>query len=163
MHAKPQKEHEWLQKLVGEWTFEGECIMAPGQPPMKSTGTESVRSLGGLWTIGEGRGDMPDASGSPDSIMTLGYDPQKGHFVGSFVASMMTHLWIYERGALDAAGTVLTLEARGPSFSGEGAMVDYQDVIAWTGDDQRTLSSRMRMEDGSWSPPFMTARYRRKR
>ena len=42
-------------------------------------------------------------------------------------------------------------------------MVDYQDVIAWTGDDERTLSSRMRMEDGSWSPAFMTARYRRQR
>ena len=90
MHAKPQKEHEWLQTLVGEWTIEGECIMGPDQPPMKSTGTESVRSLGGLWTIGEGRGEMPDGSGPSSSIMTLGYDPQKGHFVGSFVASMMT-------------------------------------------------------------------------
>ncbi len=24
MHAKPQKEHEWLQKLIGEWTYESE-------------------------------------------------------------------------------------------------------------------------------------------
>jgi hypothetical protein len=95
--------------------------------------------------------------------MTLGYDPQKGHFVGSFVASMMTHLWIYERGTLDAAGKVLTLDARGPTFSGDGAMVDYQDIIEWKSDDHRILSSRMRGEDGSWSPVFMTAHYRRKR
>jgi hypothetical protein len=27
--AEPQKEDEWLRKLVGEWTFEGEMTMAP--------------------------------------------------------------------------------------------------------------------------------------
>jgi hypothetical protein len=162
MKAEPQKEHAWLQKLVGEWIFEGECVMGPQQPPMKSTGVESVRSLGGLWAICEGRGEMPDGSGPSNSIMTLGYDPQKGCFVGSFVASMMSHLWIYERGTLDSAGKVLTLEAKGPSFSGDGKIVDYQDIIEWTGDDNRTLSSRMRGEDGSWTPFFMTARYRRK-
>jgi hypothetical protein len=163
MQAKPQKEHEWLQRLVGEWTFEGECSMGPDQPPMKNTGVESVRSLGGLWTIGEGRGEMPDGGGPMTSIMTLGYDPQKGTFVGSFVASMMTHLWIYERGTLDASGKVLTLDARGPSFSGDGTMADYQDMIELLGDDHRTLSSRVRGEDGTWSPVFMSAHYRRKR
>lgn len=50
MKAEAQKEHEWLHKLVGEWSFEGECGMGPDQPPMKSTGSETVRSLGGLWT-----------------------------------------------------------------------------------------------------------------
>ncbi|TXT39001.1 MAG: ribulose kinase [Planctomycetota bacterium] len=63
MHAEPQKEHQWLQRLVGEWTFEAECSMGPDQPPMKSTGSEVVRSLGGLWTIGEGQGEMPDGGG----------------------------------------------------------------------------------------------------
>jgi hypothetical protein len=163
MKAEPQKEHQWLHKLVGDWTFEGECSMGPGQPPMKNAGVESVRSLGGLWTVGEGHGELPDGSGPATSIMTLGYDPQKGCFVGSFVASMMSHLWIYENGTLDATGKVLTLDARGPSFSGDGAIADYQDIIAWMSDDQRTLSSRMRGEDGSWGPVFMTAHYRRKR
>ena len=45
MKAEPQKEHEWLQKLVGEWASEAEATMEPGQPPAKFTGTESVRSL----------------------------------------------------------------------------------------------------------------------
>ena len=48
MPAQPQKEHQWLQKLVGEWTYEIEATMEPDQPPVKSTGTETVRSLGGL-------------------------------------------------------------------------------------------------------------------
>jgi hypothetical protein len=33
MQAEPQKEHQWLQKLVGEWTYETEAIMEPDQPP----------------------------------------------------------------------------------------------------------------------------------
>ncbi len=56
---EPQQEHQWLQRLVGEWTYEGECGMGPDQSPMKSTGKESVRSFGGLWTIGDGLSEMP--------------------------------------------------------------------------------------------------------
>ena len=33
---------------------------------------------------------------------TLGYDPAKKKYVGTFIASVMTHLWIYS-GSLDAA------------------------------------------------------------
>ncbi|HOF88403.1 MAG TPA: DUF1579 family protein, partial [Armatimonadota bacterium] len=32
---KPQKEHAWLHKMVGEWVAEGEGVMEPDQPPMK--------------------------------------------------------------------------------------------------------------------------------
>jgi hypothetical protein len=60
MKMEPQKEHQWLQRFVGEWTFEGEAMMEPGQPPAKFTGTESVRSLGDLWFLAEGQGEMPD-------------------------------------------------------------------------------------------------------
>jgi hypothetical protein len=156
---KPQQQHQWLQKLVGDWTAEMECVMQPGEPPVKNTGTESVRSLGGLWTLGEGKGETPD--GSPAiSLMTLGYDPQKERFVGSFVASMMTHMWIYE-GTLDASGKVLTLDTEGPVMSGDGGMARYQDIIAFIDDDHRTLTSRVRGEDGRWTQ-FMTAHYRRR-
>jgi hypothetical protein len=60
MPVQPQKEHQWLQKLVGEWTYETEAMMEPDQPPAKWTGTETVRSLGGLWLLAEGQGEMPD-------------------------------------------------------------------------------------------------------
>lgn len=159
MKAEPQKEHHWLHKFIGEWSFEGECITGPDQPPMKSTGSESVRSIGGLWVMGEGCGETPD--GSPaTSVITLGYDPQKQRFVGTFVASMMTNLWSYE-GALDADGKVLTLDTVGPSFSGDGTMAKYQDIIELRSDDHRVLRSRMQGDDGQWHE-FMTAHYRRK-
>ncbi len=156
---QPQSEHQWLQRLVGEWTFEGECQMGPDQPPMKSTGQESVRSLEGLWTIGEGSGEMPDG-GECRSIMTLGFDPQIKRFVGTFVASVMTHLWPYN-GTLDAAGKVLTLDSEGPSCTGDGTMAKYQDIIEFLSEDHRTLSSQFLGPDGQWVP-FMKAHYRRK-
>src|SRR5215207_10023673 len=51
MNAEPKPEHRWLQQFVGEWTFETEAVMGPDQPPMKYTGTESVRTLGDLWVL----------------------------------------------------------------------------------------------------------------
>jgi hypothetical protein len=159
MFAKPQQEHEWLQKLVGDWAGEFECVMGPDQPPVTHTGTESVRSFGGLWTVGEGTGTMPDG-GQMQSIMTLGYDPAKKAYVGNFIASCMTHQWIYEGGSLDAAGKVLTLNAEGPSFAGDGTMAKYQDIIEFISDDHRTLSSQVLGPDGKWTR-FMTGHYRR--
>jgi len=158
---QPQKEHQWLQKLVGEWTYENECAMGPDQPPAKHTGTDSVRSLGGLWMLCEGRGEMP-GGGISTSVMTLGYDPDQKHFVGTFIASMMTYLWIYEQGTLDASGKVLTLNATGPSFTEPGKMIQYQDIIEFVSDNHRTLSSQTIGDDGKWHR-FMTAHYRRKK
>lgn len=133
--------------------------MGPDEPPMKTTGREVVRSLGKFWTIGEGEGNVPDGD-SCDSIMTLGYDPQTKRFVGSFVASAMTHFWSY-KGSLDASGKVLTLDTVGPSFSGDGTMANYQDIIEFITHDHRTLTARVQGADGSWQQ-FMTSHYRRK-
>ena len=158
MMPEPQKEHAWLQKLVGEWTYEHEAKMGPDQPPMTSTGTESVRSLGGLWVSGESQCTMPD--GTPGTmVITLGYDPQKGRFVGTFVGSMMTNLWVYD-GALDASERVLTLEADGPSFTDPSATSKYRDIVEIVSDDHRMLRSAVLGDDGVWHE-FMTAHYRR--
>jgi hypothetical protein len=138
--------------------MEAECLMGPDQPPVKTTGSQTVRMLGNLWMVGEGEGERPDGT-MARSIITLGYDPEKKRFVGTFVASMMTHLWPYE-GALD--GNVLTLNSEGPSFSGDGSTVKYQDIIEAVNDDHWILRSRMPSEDGKWVQ-FMTAHYRRRK
>jgi len=155
--AAPQKEHLWLQRMVGEWTFEVEASMTPGEPSVKLPGTETVRSLGGLWTLAEGVGETPE--GAPaKSLMTLGYDPQKKRFVGTFVASMMTHMWVYD-GALDAGANKLTLDTEGP---GAGKTASFQDIIEFKSKDERTMTSQMRNDDGTWTQ-VMTATYRRKK
>jgi hypothetical protein len=157
--AEPQEEHRWLLKLVGDWTLEAEAG-APGEPPTKSTGTERVRAVGDVWMVAEGEGEMP-GGGIGTSVMTLGYDPQKKRFVGTWIGSMMTHLWLYD-GALDAGKKVLTLDSEGPSMKGDGTLAKYQDAIEVKSDDHRVLTSRVLGEDGKWTL-FMTAHYRRKK
>ena len=106
MKSELQPEHHWLQKLVGEWTYEHEMAMEPGGPLQKFTGTETVRTLGGFWVLCEGRGEMP-GGGEAVTVMTLGYDPAKKRYVGTFIGSMMSYLWLYD-GELDAAANKLT-------------------------------------------------------
>jgi hypothetical protein len=114
MHCEPTKEHQWLQKFVGEWTYESEGPPSPdqppGQPPSKFTGTESVRSIGGIWIQGEGRGQMP-GGGEAIMVLTIGYNPATKRYVGTWIGSMMTMLWVYD-GELDAAGRILTQDGQ---------------------------------------------------
>ena len=155
--TQPQAEHKWLQKLVGDWTYESEMVGSE-TPAEKCGGTESVRSLGGLWVLAEGKGEMP--GGLPATmLMTLGYDPQRKRFIGTWIGSMMTHMWVYD-GELDATGRILSLHAEGPSFAGDGTMAKYKDVIEIVSDDQRTLTGNLLGDDGKWTT-FMTAHYRR--
>jgi hypothetical protein len=159
MHEDPKKEHEWLKQLVGEWTYEHEASMGPGEPPVKCVGTESVRAVGDLWVVCEGRGEMPNG-GVATTIMTLGYDAAKQRYAGTFIGSMMTHLWVYD-GQLEAGGSVLTLDTEGPTFTGDGKTAKYRDSIEVQGAGHRTLTSRVLGDDGRWTA-FMTARYRRR-
>jgi hypothetical protein len=150
---EPQAEHRWLQKLVGEWTYETE------HEGVRATGTERGRSIGGLWVQLEGTGQMPGTSDPTTSVMTLGFDTATRRFTGTFVASMMTHQWLYD-GALDTANDRLTLTSAGPSMTDEGKTALYQDVIEFQSDEQRTLTASMQQPDGTWQQ-FMIVSYRR--
>jgi Protein of unknown function (DUF1579) len=157
MNVELQKQHQWLDKFIGEWTSEAEYSMEPNGEPSKSTGTEVVKSIGGVWIVAEGDSDMPDG-GVGKTIMTLGFDPQTDRFIGTFIGSMMTHLWLYN-GSLDATEKVLTLDTAGPNFS-QTAIAKYQDIIEFVSDDHRVMKSQLLMDDGNWNH-FMTAHYRR--
>lgn len=160
MHAETLPEHRWLQKLLGEWTYEHEPSGAPGEPEEKWTGSESVRSLGDVWVLAEGRVEMP-GHGPGTTLITLGYDPDKQRFVGTFIGSMMTYLWVYE-GELNAEGNKLTLRAEGPDCQTGEKIIQYRDVIEFLSDDHRTLSSYALGDDGQWTR-FMTVHYRRRK
>lgn len=157
---EPQKEHLWLQKLVGEWTYTSSASMGPDMPPESCSGTESIRSLGDLWVLAEARGEMP-GGGTMISLLTLGYEPENKRFVGTFIASAMTKLWVYEDGQLDASEKVLTMSAEGPDFTQPGKTAKYRDVIEFKSDDHRVMSSHALGDDGQWHQ-FMEATYRRR-
>ena len=165
MEATITEEHRWLHQLVGEWRVEGGTynMGADGGSGEMPPGTDTVRKLGDAWLICDGRSQMPASEGGGTTLtqMTLGYDPAKGHFVGTFIGSMMNHLWVYRRGTLDAARRALTLEAEGPAFAGPpGSMAQYRDTIEIIGPDERLLYSEVQGTDGQWTR-FMTMRYRR--
>lgn len=157
MKATAQQEHHWLQQLVGSWEYVQTCVMGPDKPPSQSTGKTHIRSLGKLWIIVESEFEM-ELGTTEKSIITLGYDPAKKLFVGTFVASMMAMLWNYE-GNLDAGHRILTLDARGPSFTGDGT-ANYQDIIEIVDKDHHLFRSRIQNKDGSWMQ-FMESTYTR--
>jgi hypothetical protein len=152
--AEITQEHAWLRRLVGEWRSE-----MPGPDGVIVRGTETVRMLGEAWLALEGRGQMPD--GAPvQMLMTIGFDPSQRCFVGTWIGSMMNHLWVYRGGALDAAKKLLALPSEGPSFEEPGKLAQYRDEIEIVSDDERLLHGNSLGADGKWNR-FMTARYQR--
>jgi hypothetical protein len=154
---KPQKEHEWLQQLVGEWDTESEIIVEPGKPPMKAKGSASARSLGGFWIVSEHKGD---AFGTPfTGILTLGYDAPKKKYLGTWIDSIMPTLWTYE-GSVDAAGKILTLESEGPGPE-PGKLMKFRESIEIKDKDHKVFTSACE-KDGKWLV-HLTINYTRKK
>lgn len=157
MNPIPTPEHEWLHQLVGTWRFEATATGADGTAH-RVTGTEEVRAVGEAWVVGEAISHEPDGS-TVTNLITLGFDTSAKHFVGTYVTSMMTFLWVY-RGALSADGRVLLLDTDGPDLTDPNSMASYQDRIEILDRDHRVLSSCGRAPDGSWQP-FMKMVYER--
>lgn len=147
--------HPWLARMVGDWTYEAECHMPDGTTS-RSSGSDSVRALGGIWVLAESEGGM--GCGDGRTQLCLGYQAEQQKFVGTFIGSMMPQLWIYQ-GQFEAEER-LVLDTEGPSFTGEGR-TRYQDILRWTGENEREMSSQYFNDQGQWVP-FMTLRYRRK-
>ena len=156
MKTDPRQEHRWLQQFLGDWTIDGEAAGAPGAPPEKFRGSERVRAFGDLWIVGEG--EMGPEGEPGRTLLALGFDARKGRFTGSFVATPMDALWVYD-GALDPSGKALALECEGPDMTGAGT-AKYRDTHRFESADHRVLTSELLGPDGKWVT-FMTAHYRR--
>jgi heme-degrading monooxygenase HmoA len=145
-------QHAWLHQLVGEWEATSEAAAEPGGEPTTWTFRESTHSLGGLWIVTEGSAEY---EGQPfRSRMTLGYDPNRGEFVGTWVDTIQTTMWTYV-GQLDAEQHVLTLEAEGPAFDDPQQTTRYRDQIELVGPGHKRMISSAQAPDGSWTV-FMT-------
>jgi uncharacterized protein YndB with AHSA1/START domain len=154
----PAAEHGWLHRMLGTWSYEAECAGPPGGEPMRAKGVERVRSLGGHWVVGESEGECPGTGDAARMVITLGWDARTQRFRGSWVGSMMPHMFVYE-GTLDADGRTLTLESEGPSFDGTGNAL-YRDVVELRSPDHRVLTSFVQAEGGEWTR-IMSCEFRR--
>lgn len=157
--APSTQEHRFLDRLLGEWlttSAGGHEDYDPDDPAQRWT--ETVRPLGPYWVVAESRGAMPDGS-QAQMVMSLGYDPRKAHYVGTWIGSMMDSLWVY-RGWIEPDGNTLTLEAEGPSFSDPGKLEIYRDAITFLDPDHRTLTGSVRQPDGTFQT-FMSNEMKR--
>lgn len=157
MGTKPEPQHAWLKNLVGTWRVESEMVMGPGGETMTSSGTETVVDFGGLWALGEGKGQMPNGD-TMEYRTGLGFDVSYKEYRGFWMANVSSHLWKYT-GELSADGKTMTLSCLGPNMMGEGD-ANYRDVIELQDENHRTLTSYGQAEDGTWNQ-FMKARYTR--
>ncbi len=147
---KPQKEHEWLQQIVGEW----DSVADMGGTTMK--GTESGRSIGGFWVMCETKAEYEKKPFT--GILTLGYSAEKKKYIGTWIDSVTGYLWSYE-GAVDAAGKKLTLESTGPGFDGKPCT--FRESIEIKDKDHKEFTSAVE-KDGKWMT-HMTVKYTRKK
>ena len=135
---------DWLDQLIGKWTFEGHGV--PDNPDHRRTGTETVVRRG-AWVIIESSG----------ARFQLALDPVTGRVTGDFVNWEDPHLWTYD-GVVEYGA--LHLRSRGPSFDAEGEETNYDDVFEIISPDERRLTGRLLGGDGQWRD-FTTTRYRR--
>jgi hypothetical protein len=148
----------FLEALAGEWSVVTHATLGPGQEPVRLSSKEAARLLGGQWLVAETKASTPD--GAPViAMLTLGYDPSIGRFVGTYISSQQTHLWSYV-GELDATGRALTLETEGPIHGDPNRVTRYREVIEVVSANHKVMRSMILGPDGEWFE-FARAEYRR--
>ncbi|HEX8295971.1 MAG TPA: DUF1579 domain-containing protein [Chthoniobacteraceae bacterium] len=155
----PAKEHAWLERFVGEWETSAEICCNPAEPPMLCAGTETAAMLGGFWLVARGSSEMGKMPF--ESVLTLGYDPKRGKYVGTWIDSMTSHLWQYE-GTVNAAGNILTLDTEAEFPGAPGKLSRFKEVTEFKSDDHRIFTSSIEGENGEWRTT-VTVNYRRKK
>jgi hypothetical protein len=132
---QPGPEHEMLKKDVGTWDATVEFFMAPGAPPAVSKGVETNRLLGGLWFVSEFKSEM---MGQPfEGVGTMGYDPGKKKYVGTWVDSMSVSYSTVE-GTYDAATKTLIAWMVGPDLAGQ--TMKTKQTTEWKDADNRVFT-----------------------
>lgn len=140
----PAPEHEIVMKSVGTWNVDAQFFMAPDAPPVEAKGTEVIEATGPFWVTSKLEMEMPPMEpGAPampyTGRSTLGYEPSKGKFVGTWIDSFnpyMSHM----AGDYHADKKML-------ACTGEGYMPAFQQVCPFrvtnTENDDGTVTFEM--------------------
>lgn len=100
-------EHDLLKAMEGKWKEDANYVMMPGQPPVKGTGTFTIKMiLGGRFAQVESK---VDAMGHKSEHLTLlGHDNRRGVYTVEMFDTYGTYSSSAE-GTYDAASKTLTL------------------------------------------------------
>lgn len=140
----PDEHHESLSMQSGHWTFTSTVWMAPGAPPMESTGTAHYEmGLGGRYLIGVHNGSMMGMPFEGRSITA--YDKNEGEYLSTWIDNMGTGIMLFEGEATDDGRLVFEAEYDNPMT---GQEEDHRMVQWMDGDDVSMMEYYITPEDG---------------
>ena len=121
----PSKEHEILMKDVGEWSITGKMLLPNGF--QEFTGEEKVEAIGKFWTVSHYSSDV---FGGLKGSATIGFDPLKKQFVGTWVDSFQPAV-TQMQGTYDEKTKTMTFATTGRGLDGKPLpgkiVIHYQD------------------------------------
>lgn len=107
--ATPGEPHKRLEPFAGKFQVKGQMWMAPGQPPVDSSGiAEGSLILGGRYLEQRFTGNFMGMTFQ--GIGYTGYDNVKKEYVGTWIDSMGTGI-MTSTGSCDETGKVMTFTA----------------------------------------------------
>lgn len=102
---KPGPEHKRLERMVGQWSYQGEATESPMGPGGKITGSETCEWFqGGFAVVCRSKGTGPKGPGTGLSVMS--YQPAKKAYTYYAITSMGDNFFIYGQ----ISGNVWTFE-----------------------------------------------------
>ncbi len=134
---QPTPEHEQLMKAVGEWNVKGKFFMGPDQPPMETTGTETVTAFGPFWIESVYRSEFMGMPFEGHGGAT--YDPSAKQYVTTW-RDTMSSMAFHMTGQLE--GDTMTCTGMVASCQGDGDAL-HRSVETGVGSDNRTFTMYM--------------------
>jgi len=138
----PGEMHKHLAKMAGDWTFTNKMWMAPGQPPVESTGTMHAETiLDGRYVQSIWKGSM---MGQPfEGRGTEGYDNVSKQYVSAWIDNVGTGI-MYSTGTCEDGGKKCT-STGASSDPMSGGQIAMKSVITWI--DDNSFKNEMYMKD----------------
>jgi hypothetical protein len=142
---KPGKQHDVLKQMEGTWDAVARFMTEPGKPMAESKGVETASmGLGGFWLMTEYKGEM---NGQPFTGRgSMGYDQQKQKYVGTWIDSMKSGLFLSE-GIADEPGKVFTMIVQGYCDM-QGKAITMKQIMELKDKDSRKLTFLSPNPDG---------------
>ena len=145
MRAEPTAEHKVVAADVGTWDCEMKIWMAgPDADPMVVKGTEVNEMFGPYWLISKFKADM--GGQNFEGRASLGYDPSKKKFVGTWFDTMnpfMSHM----EGTYDKETKTMTMMTTGVGPDGKPSKGKNVSVSKEDGTRVFTMFSAMPGDD----------------
>ena len=139
--VEQSKEHKWLEKFEGHWETTSKSVATEGQPASTMHGAIDSEMVGQFWLVTKMSADLGEFK--MDGRQTVGYDKEKGKYVGTWIDNTSDFIWHYQ-GSVDESGKILSLEAEGPDMSEPGKSALYRDMYEFVSKDEIKLTSSVK-------------------